>query len=151
MPCVFHLLINQALMSKVKMINFRNLAPYVSLLLLKLKVQKQKDGEIMTHFLDGARKLFWIFHSIWKSPKMSDLVSLLNKVENENFWSDFQTLWLLLIISESLILLLMPFFLGNFPESLNSVVFLQVNCITLQCTSQIAGELRGWELQISGY
>ena len=97
MPCVFHLLINQALMSKVKMINFRNLAPYVSLLLLKLKVQKQKDGEIMTHFLDGARKLFWIFHSIWKSPKMSDLVSLLNKVENENFWSDFQTLWLLLI------------------------------------------------------
>ena len=64
MPCVFHLLINQALMSKVKMINFRNLAPYVSLLLLKLKVQKQKDGEIMTHFLDGARKLFWIFHSI---------------------------------------------------------------------------------------
>ena len=54
-------------------------------------------------------------------------------------------------LSESLILLLMPFFLGNFPESLNSVDFLQVNCITLQCTSQIAGELRGGELQISGY
>ena len=65
------------------------------------------------------------------------------------FFSYFQTLWLLLIRVTNFAADAILF--GQFPESLNSVDFLQVNCITLQCTSQIAGELRGWELQISGY
>ena len=40
-------------MSKVKMINFRNLAPWrpMCVPVCAKIVQKQKDGEIMTHFL----------------------------------------------------------------------------------------------------